>query len=125
MKKKILSILITILVLCTCLFTLTACVDDEPPSPKYYTVTWQNYDGSILETDNDIKEGLMPTYDGATPTKENDVEFSYEFSGWSPEISVVTSNVTYVAQFNSVKNRYSVNWKDYDGTDLESDEDIE
>ena len=72
MKKKILSILITIFALCTCMFTLTACGGDEPPAPKYYTITWQNFDGSVLETDNDVKEGLMPTYDSTTPTKESD-----------------------------------------------------
>ena len=125
MKKKILSILITILTLCMFMFTLTACDGNEPPTPKYYTITWQNYDGSVLETDNDVKEGLMPTYDSATPTKERDAEFSYEFSGWSPEISAVTGNVTYVAQFNAVKNKYTVTWKDYDGTVLELDESVE
>ena len=125
MKKKVLSILITILLLCMCIFTLTACGGNEPPTPKYYTITWQNYDGSVLETDNDVKEGLMPTYDSATPTKESDAEFSYEFSGWSPEISAVTGNVTYVAQFNSIKNKYTITWKDHDGTVLEVDENVE
>ena len=124
MKKKILSILITILALCTGMFTLTACGGNEQPEPKYYTITWQNYDGSVLETDSDVKEGLMPTYDSATPTKESDAEFSYEFSGWSPEISLVTGDVIYVAQFNSIKNKYTVTWKDYDGTVLEIYENV-
>ena len=118
MKKKILSILITILVLCTCMLTLTACSET-------YTITWQNYDGTVLEIDSDVQEGLMPTYDGATPTKESNAEFSYIFSGWSPEISTVTGNVTYVAQFNSVKNKYTVTWKNWDGTVLEIDENVE
>ena len=125
MKKKILSILITILALCTCMFTFTACGGNEPPAPKYYTITWQNYEGSILETDSEVKEGLMPTYDSATPTKESDAEFSYEFSGWSPEISAVTGDIIYVAQFNSIKNKYTITWKDHDGTVLELDENVE
>ena len=37
MKKKILSILITVLSLCTCIFTLTACGENEPPHTHEYT----------------------------------------------------------------------------------------
>ena len=36
MKKKILSILITILALCTCMFTLTACGENEPQHTHVY-----------------------------------------------------------------------------------------
>ena len=36
MKNKILSILITILTLCTCMFTLTACGENEPPHTHVY-----------------------------------------------------------------------------------------
>lgn len=36
MKKKILSILITIFALCTCLFMLTACGENEPPHMHVY-----------------------------------------------------------------------------------------
>ena len=38
MKKKILSILITVLSLCTCMFTLTACGENEPPHTHTYSV---------------------------------------------------------------------------------------
>ena len=38
MKKKILSILITILAVCTCMFTLTACGENEPPHTHTYSV---------------------------------------------------------------------------------------
>ena len=37
MKKKILSILITVLSLCACIFTLTACGENEPPHTHEYT----------------------------------------------------------------------------------------
>ena len=66
-----------------------------------YTVTWQNWDGSTLETDQDVAYGTTPTYDGATPTR-TDTIYAYEFTGWSPAVSSVTGDVTYTAQFDQV-----------------------
>ena len=66
-----------------------------------YTVTWLNWDGSTLETDQDVAYGTTPTYDGATPTR-TDATYAYEFTGWSPAVSSVTGDVTYTAQFEQV-----------------------
>ena len=59
-----------------------------------YTVTWKNADGTVLETDNNIPYGTVPTYDGATPTQEG-----IESTGWTPEITSVTGNATYTATY--------------------------
>lgn len=92
-----------------------------------YTVKWVNEDGTILETDEDVAYGTKPEYNGTTPTKEADEEKSYEFKGWTPEITddtVVTGDVTYMAVFEEVTNTYTVTWEDEDGTILETDENV-
>lgn len=37
-----------------------------------FVITWRNYDGTILEIDKDAMRGTLPSYDGATPTREDD-----------------------------------------------------
>jgi hypothetical protein len=85
-----------------------------------YTVTWKNYDGTTLEVDN-VAYGAMPSYDGATPSKGGSAQYTYTFSGWSPEVTSVTGDATYTAQFSDAINYYTVTWKNYDGTTLEVD----
>ncbi len=73
-----------------------------------HTVTWKNYDGTILETDAAVAQGATPTYNGAIPAKPDTTEKSYIFSGWSPAISPVTGNVTYTAQFTETPRQYAL-----------------
>ena len=89
-----------------------------------YDVTWNNFDNSELEKDEDVPYGAAPTYDSATPTKPATAEFTYTFSGWSPAVSAVTGDITYTAQFTAVTNAYNVTWNNYDNSELEKDEDV-
>ncbi len=89
-----------------------------------YTVTWKNYDGTVLETDTKVAYGATPEYNGATPSKTGNAQYTYTFTGWSPSLSPVTGDVTYTAQFSQSVNKYKVEWKNYDGVILETDNDI-
>lgn len=70
-----------------------------------YTVTWKNHDGTVLETDTGVVHGTTPTYNGATPQKAEDENFTYTFDGWSPALEAVTGDVEYTAQFTAVSKR--------------------
>ena len=69
------------------------------------TVTWKNHDGSVLETDTGVVHGTAPAYNGATPQKAEDENFTYTFNGWSPALEAVTGDAEYTAQFTAVSKR--------------------
>lgn len=94
-----------------------------------YLVRWFNEDGSVLlETDQSVPYGDMPTYNGATPTKPATPQYSYTHFGWniSPTaegattLTAVIANVDYYARFDSNINEYTVTWEN-EGNVIETD----
>lgn len=65
-----------------------------------YTITFNNYDGTQLQS-TAVKKGATPVYSGTTPTKAEDESYTYSFTGWSPAITKVTADATYTATFSS------------------------
>ena len=74
-----------------------------------YDVTWKNDDGTELEKDENVVVGTTPTYDGSTPEKAEDANYTYTFADWSDgtntyaanAIPAVTADVTYTAQYTA------------------------
>ena len=85
-----------------------------------YTIIWKNDDGTTLETDNNVRYGATPSYDGATPTKATTAQYTYTFSSWTPAIATVTTNAIYMAQFNSTLRSYTVTFQDNLGHTLKT-----
>ena len=101
---------------------LTGCGSQEKKSG--FTVKWLDYDQTVLEVDKNVASGTIPSYDGRIPSRAETEEFNYVFIGWDPEIKPITSNTTFVAQYDEIKKSFTVTWCNYDGTVLETDRNV-
>ncbi|MBE6526879.1 MAG: hypothetical protein E7Z63_03795 [Thermoplasmata archaeon] len=95
-----------------------------------YTVTWMTWDGiTLVERDENVGYGSMPSYDGPVQTRDETVQHTFEFIGWSDSVDSpdgkpvsdlpeVTGDATYYASFKKVVKQYTVRFVDWDGTVL-------
>ena len=75
----------------------------------YYDAVFVDYDNAVLYQTR-VKEGDIPSYSMSNPTRSNDGGYSYTFIGWSPTISEINSNTTYVAQYSKTAINYDINY---------------
>ena len=88
-------------------------MDKTTSQDVYFDVVFKDYNNIILETQR-VKKGDIPSYSKSNPTRENDENNQYIFSGWNPEISAATCNITYVAQYTKTDLPYTISF-DLDG----------
>ena len=88
------------------------------PTQIGYTITWLNENGTLIDQ-TIVAYGTVPEH--ADATKENTAEFTYTFVGWDKPLSVVTADETYTAQYDSVRNSYTITFLFDDGvTEMET-----
>ena len=85
-------------------------------------MTWYNYNGEALETDEEIPFGDTPEYNGDTPERPPAGANAYIFAGWTPEVGPISGDTAYMATYSAVPRIHTVMWIDEDGTVLETDE---
>ena len=92
----------------------------DPSEKNVYTITFINWDGSELLKLTDVEEGTKPVYTGPTPTRPEDEDYTYTFTGWLPSIVAATSDATYTATFEATAKEepsvtyYTVRFLDWD-----------
>ena len=92
---------------------------------KKYTITWINWDGEPIATNNgtaagyEVTYGTMAEFLGTNPTRESNIDYTYDFTGWSPALGPVTSDVTYTATFEQKDRMYTVIFQNEGGTEIE------
>lgn len=97
---------------------LTSCQEKNE-----FTITWKNIDGTVLEVDQNVSKGSLPTYNKGTPTygpiREEGATSgtSYYFSGWDSKLTEVKEDKTYTATYTTKPN-YDVKWIDDKGNEL-------
>ena len=93
---------------------------------KKYTITFVNWNGDELQK-GQVLEGEMPQYAGLTPTRPEDENYTYVFSGWTPEIVAATEDATYTAVYNtnSKPNYYTIQFINWNGDELQKGQVLE
>ena len=85
----------------------------------YYLITFENHDGTILQQ-SWVLEGTTPVYTGETPAKTSTTQYDFIFTGWDKQPAAVTGSETYTAVYSNDLRQYTVTFKNYDGTVLQS-----
>ena len=63
-----------------------------------YTITWKQDDGTVIDTTT-VAYDSVPTH--ADPVKAADTDYTYVFTGWTPEITAVTGETAYTATYDA------------------------
>lgn len=95
------------------IFTVTeGMIADEKLSLKAqfqklrYTITFNNYDNTTLQTLYDVSCGDIPMYTGPKPTKPETAKYLYTFNSWFTKPA--HRDTTYIASFNEVYRTYPI-----------------
>lgn len=74
--------------------------------------TFKNYDETVLKTWK-VKDGETPVAP-ADPTRAADAQYTYTFSGWNPALGPINKNTSFVAQYSTTVNTYSIQFRSGD-----------
>lgn len=95
-------------------------------TPKF-NVTFIDYDGSIIKKTTTYNYGkyLADISKPSNPARASTVSHNYTFKGWSSDVnnggvSYLVDDIVYTATYTETLRKYSITFKDYDGTVLSS-----
>ena len=95
---------------------------------KKFTITWINWDKTPVITKNmdgndatsyDVTYGTVAEFLGTNPTREATNDYTYDFTGWSPALDSVKSDVTYTATYTQKPRTYTIIFLNEGGVEIE------
>ena len=81
--------------------------------PEMHTVTFKDWDGTVLKT-QEVQHG------GDAEAPADPTRTGYTFTGWDKAFTNITADLVVTAQYEI--NTYTVTFKDWDGTELKTQE---
>ena len=90
-----------------------------------FEITWLDWDGSpILDANDDpivyeVPYGTQAEWLSTNPTREPSDDYTYDFTGWSPALGKVTSDVTYMATYEEKQIKYTIVFVNDGGVEIE------
>lgn len=85
---------------------------------KKFTITWKDWDGSAISTYS-VSYGTQAEWLSTNPTREPSIDYTYDFTGWSPALDRVTGDVTYTATYKEKQIKYTVVFVQEGGVEIE------
>ncbi len=105
---------------------------DEEWKEQRFTITWLNWDGTEIKsykenptTHEQVEVAYSVTYGtqaeflGSNPTRPANIDYTYDFTGWSPALGKVTSDVTYTATYSKQPRKYTIIFTTEGGVEIE------
>ena len=104
--------------------------DDKEWKEQRFTITWLNWDGTkiksyiqdgskLVEVSYSVTYGTQAEFLGSNPTREPNIDYTYDFTGWTPALGKVTSNVTYTATYSEQPRKYTIIFTTEGGVEIE------
>lgn len=98
---------------------------DNKWQEKKFTITWKDKNWSEDPTEDKILAtytvpyGTQAEWLSTSPTREKTVDYTYSFTGWSPALGKVTSDVTYTATYQQDTIKYTIVFVQDGGVEIE------
>lgn len=106
---------------------------DKKWQEKRCFITWKNWDGDTIKTKTmdeggvdevetksySVPYGTMAEFLGPNPTRPEDIDYTYDFTGWTPALGKVTSDVTYTATYERKHRKYTITFCNEGGSVIE------
>lgn len=103
---------------------------DEEWKEQRFTITWLNWDGTeiksyiqdgseLIEVSYSVTYGTQAEFLGSNPTREPNIDYTYDFTGWTPALGKVMSDVTYTATYSKQPRKYTIIFTTEGGVEIE------